>query len=93
MYRMSPTVSSSYKLTPSPTTAFAGVCRPWTGARGTKTDPVEAVHLLHLFLTLESNSVVGLIHPKVLRVNLTTSESMTSGPMRPEVVADEIRTA
>jgi hypothetical protein len=43
--------------------AFAGVWRPWTGARGTKSSPVTGDHLLYSILTTNPNGIVGPIHP------------------------------
>jgi len=63
--------------------AFAGIWRPWTGARGTKaewqaataeTGSEEREHLLFSFLTTESNDVVRPIHAKAMPVMLTTAE-------------------
>jgi putative SOS response-associated peptidase YedK len=46
-----------FALDPSrPLFAFAGLWRPWTGARETKSKPVEADHLLYSFLTTEPNA-------------------------------------
>lgn len=50
--------------------AFAGLWRPWTGARGTKKDPIEGDHLLYSFLTTEPNAVVEPIHAKAMPVIL-----------------------
>jgi putative SOS response-associated peptidase YedK len=57
-----------------PPFAFAGIWTPWSGARGTKKDPVEGNHLLYGFLTTDPNGVVGPIHPKAMPVCLTTPE-------------------
>lgn len=57
-----------------PLFAFAGLWRPWTGTRGTKTDPVEGEHQLFAFLTCEPNAVVAPIHPKAMPVILTTPD-------------------
>jgi putative SOS response-associated peptidase YedK len=54
--------------------AFAGVWRPWTGARGTKSNPIEGDHLLYSFLTTEPNGVVGPIHQKAMPVILTEDD-------------------
>lgn len=51
---------------------FAGIWRPWTGVRGTKSDPVEGEHLLYSFLTCEPNGVVKPIHAKAMPVILAT---------------------
>jgi putative SOS response-associated peptidase YedK len=53
-----------------PLFAFAGIWTPWTGARGTKTNPIDGDHLLYGFLTTEPNAVVGPIHPKAMPVIL-----------------------
>jgi putative SOS response-associated peptidase YedK len=55
---------------------FAGIWRPWTGSRGTKSEPVEGRHLLYSFLTCESNDTVRPIHAKAMPVILTTAEEM-----------------
>jgi putative SOS response-associated peptidase YedK len=57
-----------------PLCAFAGIWTPWTGKRGTKTNPVEADHQLFGFLTTEANAIVAPIHPKAMPVILTTDE-------------------
>ncbi|MBN9042431.1 MAG: DUF159 family protein [Rhizobiales bacterium 62-47] len=49
---------------------FAGLWRPWTGARGTKSKPVQGDHLLFSFLTTEPNAVVKPVHPKAMPVIL-----------------------
>ena len=54
-----------------PLFAFAGLWRPWTGTRGTKSAPVEGEHLLFSFLTTEPNDVVRPIHAKAMPVILT----------------------
>lgn len=55
-----------------PLAAFAGIWRPWTGARGTKRDPIKGEHLLFSFLTCSPNDVVRPIHEKAMPVVLTT---------------------
>lgn len=57
-----------------PLFAFAGIWTPWSGARGTKKEPIEGNHLLYGFLTTEPNDVVAPIHPKAMPVILTTEE-------------------
>ena len=66
-----------------PLFAFAGIWRPWTGARGTKaersaaaaeTGSEEREHLLFSFLTTDANDVVRPIHEKAMPVMLTTAE-------------------
>ena len=56
-----------------PPFAFAGIWRPWRGARGTKaerkalqerTGSEEDEHLLFSFLTCEPNELVAPVHPK-----------------------------
>jgi len=49
---------------------FAGIWRPWTGTRGTKSNPVEGEHKLFAFLTCPPNDVVKPIHPKAMPVIL-----------------------
>jgi putative SOS response-associated peptidase YedK len=70
-----------------PLFAFAGIWRPWTGARGTKaerqaataeTGSEEREHLLFSFLTTESNDVVRPIHAKAMPAILTTAEECDS---------------
>jgi len=51
-----------------PLFAFAGIWRPWTGARKKETRE----HLLFSFPTTESNDVVRPIHAKAMPVMLTT---------------------
>lgn len=53
---------------------FAEIWRPWTGTRGTKSDPVEGEHLLYAFLTCEPNEVVRPIHSKAMPVILSTPQ-------------------
>lgn len=53
---------------------FAGIWRPWTGTRGTKSDPVEGEHLLYAFLTCEPNEVVRPIHSKAMPVILANED-------------------
>src|SRR3954453_10269195 len=60
--------------TSRPLIAFAGIWTPWSGIRGTKTNPVEGQHLLYGFLTTEPNDVVAPIHRKAMPVILTTPE-------------------
>ncbi len=63
---------------------FAGIWRPWTGARGTRAAPAVGQHLLFSFLTTEPNSVVAPVHPKAMPVLLLTEverESWLIGPL------------
>ncbi len=53
-----------------PLFAFAGLWRPWVGARG----KVEGVHEMFAFLTTIANAEVAPIHPKAMPVILTTPE-------------------
>jgi putative SOS response-associated peptidase YedK len=72
-----------------PLFAFAGLWRPWSGTRGTKSDPAGGEHELFAFLTCEPNAVVGPIHPKAMPVILTTREewdAWMSAPI-PEALA------
>jgi putative SOS response-associated peptidase YedK len=57
-----------------PLFAFAGLWRPWTGARGTKAKSIEGEHLLYSFLTTEPNAVMRPIHPKAMPVILREHE-------------------
>lgn len=59
-----------------PLFAFAGIWRPWTGTRGTKSAPVEGEHLLYAFLTTDANAVVEPVHPKAMPVILRTAEEI-----------------
>jgi putative SOS response-associated peptidase YedK len=56
-----------------PLAFFAGIWTPWTGTRGTKTNPVAGEHQLFGFLTTDANAEVGTIHPKAMPVILTTA--------------------
>jgi putative SOS response-associated peptidase YedK len=60
--------------TASEVMCFAGTWRPWTGARGTKANPVEGEHKLFAFLTCEPNAVVAPIHPKAMPVILAREQ-------------------
>jgi putative SOS response-associated peptidase YedK len=51
--------------------AFAGLWRPWTGARGAKSSPVEGEHLVFAILTTEANDVVRPVHAKAMPVILS----------------------
>ena len=55
-----------------PPFAFAGIWRPWTGVRGTKSAPIEGEHLLYSILTCPANDLVRPIHAKAMPVVLTT---------------------
>jgi putative SOS response-associated peptidase YedK len=57
-----------------PPFAFAGIWRPWTGARGPKSAPVEGEHLLFSILTCAANDLVRPIHAKAMPVVLTNEE-------------------
>jgi putative SOS response-associated peptidase YedK len=60
--------------------AFAGI---WTTFdRGTKSKPIPGPHQVYGFLTTEANAVVKRIHPKAMRVILTTGEDRRSGCAR-----------
>ncbi len=48
--------------------AFAGVWQLWTGARGTKANPVDSDHLIFSFLITEPNEIVSPIHQKAMPV-------------------------
>ena len=47
---------------------FAGIWRPWTGARGTKANAAVGNHLLFSFLTTAANAAVAPIHAKTMPV-------------------------
>ena len=51
---------------------FAGIWRPWTGARGTKANAAVGDHLLFSFLTTAANAAVAPIHAKAMPVCLLT---------------------
>lgn len=53
---------------------FAGIWRPWTGARGTKAAPAEGEHRLFAFLTTTPNAVVAPVHPKAMPVVLERAD-------------------
>jgi putative SOS response-associated peptidase YedK len=55
-----------------PLFAFAGLWTRWHGVRGPKNAPVAREHQLFGFLTTEANAVIAPIHPKAMRVILTT---------------------
>jgi putative SOS response-associated peptidase YedK len=59
-----------------PLFAFAGIWRPWNGARGTKKAPIEGDHLLYSFLTCESNDDVRPIHAKAMPVILQDADEI-----------------
>jgi len=59
-----------------PLFCYAGIWAPWTGTRGTETDPVTGEHRLFGFLTTESNAEVRPIHPKAMPVILKTPAEM-----------------
>ncbi len=50
---------------------FAGIWRPWRGARGPKSAPVEGEHLLFSFLTTDANDLVRPVHAKAMPMILT----------------------
>jgi putative SOS response-associated peptidase YedK len=53
---------------------FAGIWRPWTGARGPKSKPVEGEHRVFAFLTTAPNAVVKPIHPQAMPVLLDANQ-------------------
>lgn len=59
-----------------PPYCFAGIWRPWTGARGPKKAPIEGDHRVYAFLTTDANGLVGPIHAKAMPVILRTPEEM-----------------
>jgi putative SOS response-associated peptidase YedK len=64
-----------FALSPErPLFAFAGLWRPWSGTRGTKSKPIEGDHTLYTFLTTQPNTVVAPVHAKAMPVILTTDE-------------------
>lgn len=66
-----------FALGPSrPLFAFAGLCRPWTGPRGTKAAPEAGEHRLFAFATCPANGIVAPIHPKAMPVLLTSAEEL-----------------
>jgi putative SOS response-associated peptidase YedK len=65
-----------------PPFCFAGIRRPWTGARGPKKAPIEGDHLVYSFLTTDASAVVGPIHSKAMPVIPRTPEEMTGSTCR-----------
>lgn len=64
-----------FALNPSrPIFSFAGIWTGWSGARGTKANPIEGKHLIFAFLTCPPNGVVAPVHAKAMPVILTTPE-------------------
>ncbi|MDW9906048.1 SOS response-associated peptidase [Sinorhizobium meliloti] len=59
-----------------PLAFFAGIWRPWRGARGSMKNPRVGEHELFAFLTCDANSVVKPIHPKAMPVILTKPEEV-----------------
>src|SRR6202171_601648 len=57
-----------------PLFAFAGIWTEFNGDRGTKSKPIPGPHLVYGFLTTAPNAVVEPLHPKAMRVILTTPE-------------------
>jgi putative SOS response-associated peptidase YedK len=53
---------------------FAGIWTGWSGARGTKSNPIDGNHTLFGFLTTEPNAIVRPIHAKAMPVILRTDE-------------------
>jgi putative SOS response-associated peptidase YedK len=60
--------------TSRPLFSFAGIWTEWSGARGTKANPVEGDHRIYAFLPCLPNAVVAPVHAKAMPVILTTSE-------------------
>jgi putative SOS response-associated peptidase YedK len=56
---------------------FAGLWRPWTGARGTKKEPVVGDHELFTFLTTWPNELVKPVHKKAMPVILSWEDAET----------------
>lgn len=64
-----------FALSPErPLFAFAGLWRPWHGARKASEAPGD--HLLFSFLTCPPNAEVGAVHPKAMPVILRTAGEM-----------------
>jgi putative SOS response-associated peptidase YedK len=59
-----------------PLAVFAGIWTTWTGARGTKKNPIEGEHQLFGFLTADANAEVGAIHPKAMPVILRSEDDI-----------------
>ncbi|TWB15580.1 SOS response-associated peptidase [Nitrospirillum bahiense] len=70
-----PAVEKWFEVTDGRPAAFAGIWRRWTGARGTKANPIEGEHQLYGFLTCEPNGIVAPIHPKAMPVILIGAEA------------------
>jgi putative SOS response-associated peptidase YedK len=69
-----------------PLFAFAGIWRPWTGAKGTKAERLALTdltgsdvqeHFLFAFLTAEPNDLVRPVHSKAMPVILTGEDCDT----------------
>jgi putative SOS response-associated peptidase YedK len=54
---------------------FAGMWRPWSGARGTKKDPITGDHELYTFLTTSPNALVKPVHSKAMPVILSMDDA------------------
>ncbi len=70
-----------------PLFAFAGVWRPWHGARKTSEEPAD--HRLFAFLTCPPNAEVGAVHPKAMPVILRDADEMERWMSAP---ADDLTT-
>jgi hypothetical protein len=57
-----------------PLFVFAGIWTEFKGDRGTKSKPVPGPHLVYGLLTTAPNAIVEPIHPKAMRLILTTEE-------------------
>jgi putative SOS response-associated peptidase YedK len=57
-----------------PLFAVAGIWRPWTGARGPKSAPIEGEHLLYSILTCAANDLVRPIRSKAMPAALTNED-------------------
>ena len=76
-----------FALPGEPLAMFAGIWRPWTGACGTKVNPIEGEHLLYAFLTCAPNAVVAPVHAKAMPVILATPEEQAAWLHAPADVA------
>ena len=55
---------------------FAGICRPWTGDRGTKKVPNIGDHTLFSIMTTEAHAIVEPIYEKAMPVMLMTPDAV-----------------
>lgn len=61
-------------VAPDEAFCFAGIWRPWEGARGTKAAPAIGAHQLFSFLTCAPNALVAPVHAKAMPVILSPDD-------------------